>query len=138
MHGWNWMNWISWMLGAYQKRNVFQKTSKSWEIDPVTWTVLQFLFIFCRIPAFFDFNQFFLDYGYPSTLKPQYSENAFTLWFNSIWYVYIWKILNCQDFIHKKKRPLPNGWVVVPWPLSQVYSSKLKIWIISGDRLNKI
>ena len=35
MHGWNWINLVSWMLGTYQKRNVFERISKSWKMRSI-------------------------------------------------------------------------------------------------------
>ena len=54
MHGWNWINLISWMLGTYQKRNVFQRTSKSWKIDPFTWTVFEIRIYLLQKTGFFS------------------------------------------------------------------------------------
>ena len=75
MHGWNWINLISWMLGTYQKRNVFQRTSKSWKIDPFTWTVFEIRIYLLRKTGFFSTSiNFFSIMVIPLALKSQYSE----------------------------------------------------------------
>ena len=127
MPGRNWINLISWILGTYQKGNVFQRTSKSWKIDPWTWTFLRFKFI-CRKPACFDFNQLLFDYGYPSTMKALYSESTLNLWTSSM-YVYIWKRLKHLDFFRKMS--------IAPW-VGRCSLVLVICLLISGDRLNKI
>ena len=68
----NWINLNSWMLGTYQKGNVFQRTSKFVNFD-----IFEIQIYLLQKTGFFVFNQFLLDYGYPLTLKPQYSEYTF-------------------------------------------------------------